>query len=215
MNFKKSVAILVLFFMNLSTWAQSDLMKIAKGELIFETSFDQALDKKVSKVKYGSWKIENGVLKGKELKEEKHMAAWELTQVMNNPIIEFKFRLVGDGRNLSFLVNVKKGAHGSRVGHLWWLSAFSENMNFVKSGDKKNPKQDPKKVLMRKAYKTERNKWYAVKVVNLDDKVAISIDGRELSGESEIFKAVKDKFLLRCNGDGLEVDDLKIWEAAK
>ncbi|MCM8535628.1 MAG: hypothetical protein NE334_06810 [Lentisphaeraceae bacterium] len=215
MKIKHSVTFFILFTMTLSSWAQSELLKTSKGKLIFETSFDQDLPKKISKVKYGWWKIENGVLKGKELKENKHMAAWELTQVMHNPIIEFKFRLVGDGKNLSFLVNVKKGALGSRVGHLWWLSAFSENMNFVKSGDKKNPKKDPKKVLMRKPYKTASNKWYAVKIVNVGDKVAISIDGQELSGEDEIFKAVKDKFLVRCNGDGLEIDDLKIWEAAE
>ena len=151
----------------------------------------------------GTWAIQEGVLVGREKKEDMHAAVLTLQQPHRNSIIRFSFKLDGaKGFNLSF--NHAKG-------HLFRVAASETGLTLTKDADKNDPNSKPV-ALAKASGKLDASQWHTLLVEIQGDKVSVQSDsGAKLDIREPSLDVEKTGYRFVTRGESLLLDDIKIW----
>ncbi len=183
----------------------------ANSALILEDAFQRDELGKGWKATTGKWSIENGVLVGRELVEEKHSAAIRRVLLTDNAVYELKFRFVKSGKSFHFGFDP---AHGElkKKGHLFSVIVTRAGWKIMKHLDKNNRKEDPNETLAEQKMSLEIGKWHELRVTTWGTSVTASIDDSEkLKAFHPTFGVKKPALVFRCLGDGVELDSVRVW----
>lgn len=165
----------------------------------------------------GEWKIVDGVLRVRELVADDHAAAARRAILTQDAVYETRFRFVGKGakRGFHFGFDPAKGEL-EKKGHLFSVIFSPTSWRIVKHGDKARPEEDPNEILTQAETDFESGIWYALKVTTAGDTVTAEIAGKKqnLEAEHPTFHVKKPALVFRCIGDGVEIDDIKVWSDA-
>ena len=183
----------------------------ANSELALEDSFDRDDLGKGWNSTTGQWKIVDGVLRGSEIAEEKHSAATRRVLPTQNAVYELKFRLVGDAKAFHFGFDPAQGELDKK-GHLFSVIVTPTSWSVLKHIDKSRPKEDPNETLAETKTEFKVDQWYTLKVTTWETYVTAAIEGKEpLKVSHATFGVKKPTLVFRCLGDGVEIDDVKVW----
>lgn len=186
----------------------------ANSEVALEESFDGELSPKWH-VNAGNWKVTNGVLKASELPADQHAAAARYVLESNNAVYQLRFRFVDSGKAFHLGFDPARGELDKK-GHLFSVVIMPNHWRIVKHADKKRPKEDPTEILAKENAEFEPGKWYELRVTTWFNYVTARVDGqRELKGSHPSFAVKKPTLVFRCQGDGVEIDDLHVWRAIR
>ncbi len=163
----------------------------------------------------GEWKVEGGVLRGAEIPKEKHSAAIRRVAVTENAVYQLRFRLLKDAKAFHFGFDPARGEL-KRKGHLFSVIVTPKSWQILKHVDKTRRKEDPNKVLAEADAKFESGEWQTLRVTTWGPYVTARIDGKgELKASHSDFAVKKPTLIFRCLGDGVEVDDIRVWTPKK
>ena len=184
----------------------------ANSELAVDDSFDRKQLGEGWHVNTGEWTIADGVLRAREIPDQNHSAAARRTVETKNAVYELRFRFVEDGKGFHFGFDPAPGEL-KKKGHLFSVIVTPESWKILKHIDKARPKEDPNKTLAEQKTEFERGKWYSLRVTTWQTHVTASIDGKEqLKASHESFGVKKPTLVFRCLGNGVEIDDIKVWK---
>ncbi len=185
------------------------------SELIIEDDFEREAPGKGWAVQTGSWTIKDGVLHGGEIEADNHAAAARRLIVTGDAVYEMKFRFTGDGKSFHFGFDPVRGALDKR-GHLFSVIVSPKDWKILKHIDKDKPKEDPNEVLASAESPFEINKWYHLRVTTRGTTVKAMVEGIEpLEATHPTFGVKKPTLVFRAIGDGIQIDDLRVWQAKK
>ena len=179
---------------------------IAKpGKLVVEEDFAGSALPKAWTTAKGDWQPRDGVMIGKEKKEDQHPAVLILGQNNHNSIIRFSFKLDGtDGFALSF---------NSAKGHLFRIQVGTGGIEINKDRDKKDPKSRGV-VLGKTEGKFEKGQWYTMLVEVQGGTVAVQTDnGVKLSASNPELDVDKTGYRFVMRKAAFALDDVRVWEA--
>jgi hypothetical protein len=183
----------------------------ANSDLALEDSFDRDELGKGWNSTTGQWKIIDGVLHASEIAEEKHSAATRRVLETQNAVYELKFRFVGDGKAFHFGFDPDRGEL-KKKGHLFSVIITPDSWSVMKHVDKDRPKEDPNETLAKAETDFDIGQWYTLRVTSWETFVTATIPGKEsLKVSHPTFGVKKPTLVFRCLGDGVEVDDIKVW----
>lgn len=183
----------------------------ANSTLAFEESFDKTELGKGWNSTTGEWKIVSGVLQGKEIKAEKHSAATRKILATKNAVYSLKFRFTGTPRAMHLGFDPAKGELDKK-GHLFSVIVTPKSWQIMKHVDKNRRAEDPNEVLAEQKTEFKIGKWYDLRVTTWETFVTAKIDGKEpLKVSHPTFSVKKPTLVFRCLGDGVEIDDIKVW----
>ena len=183
----------------------------ANSSLAYEDTFDRTELGKGWNPTAGEWKIVDGVLQGKELKAEKHAAANRKVLPTQNAVYALKFRFTGDAKAMHFGFDPAKGEL-KKKGHLFSVIVTPKSWQIMKHVDKDRREEDPNEVLTEQKTEFEVGKWYDLRVTTWETFVTAKIEGKEpLKASHPTFGVKKPTLVFRCLGDGVEIDDIKVW----
>lgn len=183
----------------------------ANSTLSLEDTFDRAELGKGWNPTTGEWKIVDGVLKGKEIKDEKHSAANRRVISTKNAVYELNFRLTGNCKAFHFGFDPAKGELDKK-GHLFSVIITPKSWQILKHVDKNRREEDPNKVLIKQETEFKKDSWYKLRVTTWGTYVTAKIDGKEpLKTSHPTFAVKKPSLVFRCLGDGVEIADVKVW----
>lgn len=182
------------------------------SELVIEDNFDREAPGKGWAVQTGSWTIKDGVLHGAEITTDKHAAAARRLIVTGNAVYEMKFRFTGEGKALHFGFDPVRGSLDKR-GHLFSVIITPKDWKILKHIDKDKPKEDPNEMLDSAETPFEIGKWYHLRVTTWGTTVKAMIEGiAPLDASHPTFGVKKPTLVFRAVGDGIEIDDLRVWQ---
>ena len=128
-----------------------------------------------------------------------------------NAVYELKFRFVGEGKGFHFGFDPAKGELDKR-GHLFSVIVTPSGWRILKHLDKARPKENPNEILGQQKRNFIPGEWATLRVTTWGPYVSASIDGAQpLKVSHPSFTAKKPTLVFRCLGDGVEVDDIKVW----
>ena len=183
----------------------------ANSTLVIDDTFDRADPGKDWNPTTGEWKIVDGVLRGREIKEEKHSAATRRVVSTKNAVYELNFRLTGQCRAFHFGFDPAKGELDKK-GHLFSVIVTPDFWQILKHVDKNKREEEPNEILIRQQTKFETNTWYKLRVTTWGNFVTAMIDGKEdLKTSHPTFGVEKPSLVFRCLGDGVEIADVRVW----
>jgi hypothetical protein len=183
----------------------------ANSELVLEDSFDREELGKGWSVNTGEWTIVDGVLRIREIPADKHSAAVRRVLATRNAVYELRFRFVEKGKGFHLGFDPAKGELDKK-GHLFSVMIMPKGWKIMKHVDKAKPKDDPNLVLAEQKTAFESGEWYTLRVTSWATYVTAMIEGKEtLKGSHPSFGVKKPTLVFRGLGDGVEVDDLKVW----
>lgn len=173
------------------------------GSVILDESFSGGELGKSWVANKGDWTIKEGVVVGREKKEDMHAAVLTLQHPHRNSIIRFSFQLDGaKGFNLSF--NHAKG-------HLFRIAASESGLTLTKDADKKDPNSKAT-ALAKASGKFDSGQWYTLLVEIQGDKVSVQSDnGSKLSIQETTLGIDKTGYRFVIRGESLLLDDIKVW----
>lgn len=184
-----------------------------KGELLFAHDFAKGLPKGWN-AQFGEWKAVDGVLRAKQIPADNHGAAARKVLEMQDGIFELRFRFTG-GRGFHFGFDPKRGSL-KKKGHLFSVIVMPTLAKITKHVDKSKPKEDPNEDLARIQHKFTNREWHTLLLEKKGNDVIAQI--QPPSGGTMVLKASHPTFhaptptlVFRCLGDGIEVDDVKVW----
>jgi hypothetical protein len=187
----------------------------ANSDVALDESFDKTELSKGWSVNTGEWKVVDGVLRAKEIADEKHSAAARRILVSQNAVYELKFRFVGDGKAFHFGFDPARGEL-KKKGHLFSIIVTPESWKVLKHVDKNRREEDPNETLGEQKTEFKKGEWYSLRVVTWDKYVTAKIDGKETIKVSHpTFGVKKPTLVFRCLGDGVEIDDIRVWTQKK
>ncbi|MHC4880055.1 MAG: hypothetical protein ACYTGL_26685 [Planctomycetota bacterium] len=198
-----------------------------KGELLFSDDFDRDT--------LGEWKVvipgfqvREGVLTGTQDKAD-HGAVGRVYRPMKDVIVEFRFRLDGSQRfNVVFDDQKFKGSH---AGHICRVSftpkgirlgddkeGIMRNDIFAMRRDGDRKEAADKLTKDRSSWsplKIEQEKWYAVAIELVGDRMRVKFDGRPVGylQSPGLAHETKASFHFTVTGPGIHFDDVGIWKA--
>lgn len=183
----------------------------ANSDLALEESFDRNELGKGWNTNAGQWKIVNGVLRGRELAADQHAAATRRTLETGNAVYELKFRFVEKGKALHFGFDPAKGEL-KKKGHLFSVIITPTSWKILKHVDKNRREEDPNETLAQQETRFEHGQWYNLRVTTWGNYVTAQIEGKErLKASHATFGVKKPTLVFRCLGDGVEIDDIRVW----
>ncbi len=183
----------------------------ANSRLALEDSFDRQELGEGWRVNTGQWKIVDGVLRASEIPADKHSAAARRTLATQNAVYQLKFRLTGSAKGFHLGFDPAKGEL-KKKGHLFSVVIQPTGWKILKHLDKNNPKADPNKIIASEQTKFETGKWHTLRITTWGPYVTAKIDDdHTLKGSHPTFTVKKPTLVFRCIGDGVELDDLKVW----
>lgn len=158
----------------------------------------------------GEWRVQDGVLRGKEIKDEKHSAATRRVLETRNAVYELRFRFVGDGQAFHFGFDPARGEL-KKKGHLFSLIVTPTSWAIRKHVDKNRPQEDPNETLASGQTPFKKECWFKLRVTTRGRTVTAQIEGKEpLTAEHSTFGVRKPTLVFRCLGDGVEIDDIRV-----
>ena len=178
---------------------------VKPGKLIVEENFAGAALPKTWTVAKGDWQPRDGVMIGREKKEDQHPAVLTLVQKNHNSIIRFSFKLDGtDGFALSF---------NSAKGHLFRVQVGTGGIEINKDRDKKDP--NSKGLVIGKAEcKFVQGQWYTMLVEMQGTKVVVRTDNSvEVIAANPELDVEKTGYRFVTRKESLDLDDVTVWEA--
>lgn len=183
----------------------------ANSTLALEDAFDRAELGRGWNSTTGTWQIVDGVLRGLEKAEEKHSAATRRVLVTENAVYELKFRLINDAKSFHFGFDPARGELDKK-GHLFSVIVTPKNWSILKHIDKNRREEDPNETLAQSDVDFESDKWYSLRVTTWSNHVTASIEGQgTLKASHPTFAVKKPTLVFRCLGDGVEIDDVRVW----
>lgn len=82
----------------------------------------------------------------------------------------------------------------------------------MKHVDKNRREEDPNETLAEQKTEFERDKWYSLRVTTWQTYVTARVEGKEtLKASHETFGVKKPTLVFRCIGNGVEIDDIRVW----
>lgn len=82
----------------------------------------------------------------------------------------------------------------------------------LKHIDKNRREEDPNETLAEQETKFKRGCWFYLRVTNWENYVTARVEGKEpLKASHPTFGVRKPTLVFRCLGDGLEIDDIRVW----
>lgn len=187
----------------------------ANSELVVDQPFDDDQLDDNWHINAGRWETADGVLRVRELEADRHAAAARYQVETRNAVYQLRFRIVGQGKAFHLGFDPAPGELDKR-GHLFSVVITPTSWKVVKHADKSRPKEDPTETLasMKRAF--ERDQWYQLRVTTWSNYVTATIDSREsLKASHRSFGVKKPTLVFRCLGDGIEIDDIKVWRQVK
>ena len=126
-----------------------------------------------------------------------------------------KFRFVGEGKAMHFGFDPKPGEL-KKKGHLFSVVITPKSWSILKHVDKNRPQEDPNQVLVKQNREFTNDTWYTLRVTTWGTHVTAAIDdGEPLKASHETFGVKKPTLVFRCIGDGIEIDDVMVWQQTK
>lgn len=187
----------------------------ANSELVVEETFEDAELSKAWRVNTGKWVAVDGVLRASEIKADKHSAAARHLIETQNAVYQFRFRLINDSPTLHFGFDPKRGEL-KKKGHLFSIVISGDQWKILKHVDKAKPKEDPNQILASEKTTFTKDRWYTLRVTTWGPYVTARVDDdRELKASHPTFSVKKPTLVFRCIGDGIEIDDLRVWREQK
>lgn len=201
----------VIFAQSLACSACFAVSPPANSDLALEDSFDRVELGKGWNSTTGQWKIVDGVLRGSEIVEEKHSAATRRVLPTKNAVYELKFRLINDGKTFHFGFDPAAGELDKK-GHLFSVIVTPTGWSIMKHVDKNRREEDPNETLVEAKTAFVADQWYTLRLTTWETSVTASINGKEsLKTSHPTFGVKKPTLVFRCLGDGVEIDDVKVW----
>lgn len=182
----------------------------ANSNVALEDSFDRAELGKGWNSTTGEWKIVNGVLTGQEIATEKHSAATRRILVTQNAVYQFKFRLKKGCKSFHFGFDPAKGELDKK-GHLFSVIVTPKSWEILKHVDKNRREESPNEKLTEQETPFEIDRWYQLRLTTWGPYVNAQIDDKKLTASDPTFSVKKPTLVFRCLGDGVEIDDIKVW----
>lgn len=198
-----------------------------KGELLFSDSFDRT-DLGQWKVIIPGFKVADGVLIGTQDRED-HGSIGRVSLPMKDIIMSFRFQLSGSPRfNVVFDDKHHKGSH---AGHICRVAVAEKQIRLGddKEGVMRNDifamRRDPQQkaaaeqlLVGRSANvkaEIEPNRWYAMTIQIVDDKMRVSLDGQAIGflKSPGLAHPSKESVHFTVSGKESHFDDVNIWQA--
>ena len=207
---KSLPAFFALLFLTTSLTYASD--PPANSELAVDDSFERTELGEGWHVNTGEWQIVDGVLHAREIPAEKHSAAARRTIETQNAVYELRFRFVDDGKAFHFGFDPARGEL-KKKGHLFSVIVTPTSWKIMKHVDKNRREEDPNETLAQQQTPFKRGCWYSLRVTTWQNYVTARIDGKEsLKASHATFAVKKPTLVFRCLGNGVEIDDVKVWK---
>ena len=187
----------------------------ANSDVALDESFDRTELGQEWNSNTGDWKIIGGVLRGREIAAEKHSAATRRVLLTQNAVYELKFRFVENGKGFHFGFDPAKGEL-KKKGHLFSVIVTPTSWKILKHVDKDRRKEDPNKTLAEQKTEFKSGQWYVLRVTTWGTHVTAKVDDQEpLKASHPSFGVKKPTLVFRCLGDGVEIDDIRVWTQRK
>lgn len=178
------------------------------GKAVTEEAFDATALGKAWSVAKGEWQPRDGVLAGREKKEDKHAGVLTLGHPNRDSIIRFAYKMDGV-RGFAMSLNSTKG------GHLFRVNVTADSVALIKDKDKKDPASKSEQ-LGKAEVKSGDGKWHTLQLEIKGANVAVQTDhGAKISAGNPALDVEKTGYRFVVQGESLLVDDVKVWEAAK
>ena len=177
------------------------------GKILFQDDFSSGSLAKPWTVAKGDWQVRDGMVVGKEKKEDKHNAVLSLNQPNRNSVIQVSFRL--DGGNTFHL------SYNHAKGHLFRVIVVPGGISINKDKNLQDPK-DTAGVLAKSDTRFEVGKWYTLMVEVQGSKVTVQTDnGVKLTASDPGLDKDKINYRFVTNGESLNIAGVKIWQVAQ
>lgn len=187
------------------------------GPPTFEETFDAPALVKGWLVQYGEWQPVAGVLRGRELAADKHAAAARRVLPMQDGRFSLRFRFTGPKPEaFHFGFDPAPGQLPKR-GHLFSVIVTPQGAKLMKHVDKNKPKEDPNVVLATADATIAPEVWHTLIVEKVGNSVKASLAAESgsvqlsLASTHPTFHVKTPTLVFRCLGDGVEVDDIRVW----
>lgn len=190
---------------------------LTKGAPAFAADFSRQ-PKEGWKAYFGEWKAKDGVLHARQLDADKHIASAHQTLEMQDGIFQVRFRLVGKGKGFDFTFRHKPGSLKKKDGRLISVMVTPTKVWIRKHRDRGNPREDPDEDLAKATHKFAPGQWHTLLFEKRGNDVVAQIrtDGSdkiiELKASHPTFHVPTPNLVFRCTGDGIEIDDVKVWK---
>ena len=183
----------------------------ANSTLAVDRSFDTDEFGKPWHVNTGEWKVKDGVLHGRELEADEHSAALRFPVETQNAVYQLRFRISEGLKGFHFGFDPKRGSLDKK-GHLFSVIVTPKSWKIMKHLDKNRREEDPNENLAQATTEFEPGEWYTLRVTTWGQYVTAKIEGKEpLKASHPTFGVPKPTLVFRCIGDGVEIDDIKVW----
>jgi hypothetical protein len=187
----------------------------ANSESALSESFDSAELSSKWHINAGQWKVTDGVLRVRELAADKHAAAARHALESKNAVYQLRFRFVDGGKAFHLGFDPAPGELDKR-GHLFSVVITPNSWKILKHADKKRPQEDPNETLAKADIEAEPGTWHELRVSTWENFVTAKIDGTEvLKASHPTFAVKKPTLVFRCQGDGVEIDDIQVWRQVR
>ncbi len=185
----------------------------ANSELVVDERFDTGELGEDWTTQTGDWEIVDNSLRGSEIESENHAAAARRVVETGNAVYQLKFRLHREAKGFHFGFDPKRGELEKR-GHLFSVIVTRSGWKLLKHLDKNKPDEDPNEILASANHKFESDEWYSLRVVTWGTIVKAEIEGLPpLAGEHPSFDVRKPTLVFRVSGNGVDIDDVRVWKA--
>ncbi|QEG00566.1 hypothetical protein Mal15_46370 [Stieleria maiorica] len=179
------------------------------SQLVVDETFDEPLDKKWH-VNTGTWKVVDGVLQASEVAADNHAAAARRTVQTDNAVYQLRFKISDGTKAFHFGFDPAKGELDKK-GHLFSVIVTPTGWRIMKHVDKNRRQEDPNEVLASSDVAVQTGKWHELRVTTWQNYVTATIDQTELKASHPTFGVKKPTLVFRCAGEGVEIDDVKVW----
>ena len=207
--------VLVALTMDRCELVALDPVEQRKGKQVYAHDFSDGLPKGWN-AQFGEWQAVEGVLRARQIPSDNHGAAARQVLAMGDGIFEMRFRLVGKGTGFHFGFDPKPGVL-KKKGHLFSVIVSPNQVKIMKHVDKARRAEDPNEDLATAAHRFAPGKWHRLQLEKRGNHVRAQItpdDGGKiisLKASHPTFHVPTPTLVFRCIGDGIEVDDVKVW----
>lgn len=183
------------------------------SSLVVDETFDGPLDDKWH-VNTGTWKVVDGVLRANESAADNHAAAARRSVETDNAVYQLRFKISGQTKAFHFGFDPAKGELDKK-GHLFSVIVTPAGWRIMKHVDKSRPQEDPNEVLASSDESVESDRWHELRVTTWGPYVTATVDETQLKASHPTFGVKKPTLVFRCSGEGVEIDDVKVWNQRK
>lgn len=184
----------------------------ANSDLVVDEPFEGSELGKGWTTQTGNWNVLDGTLRGSEITAENHAAAARRVVETEDAVYQLKFRLGEGAKGFHFGFDPKRGELDKR-GHLFSVIMTRSGWRILKHLDKNKPEEDPNEILASANHEFAPNQWYSLRIVTWGPTVKARIEGiPPLEAAHPSFAVKKPTLVFRVSGDGVEIDDIKVWK---